>query len=238
MRFIKYIAVVGIVLVAAAVAAVTTGGVELPKQIPLAGAESETAQVATVTDGIGEIAAFDSSEGGSEIARFAAETEYGTRTAFEVIGDGGERVEVRLPGRPNGRIGFVDSDAVVLSSVQTAIDVDLAARRLQVTRDGEVVLETQIAIGSAEYPTPTGDYYVTDKLRSDDPAYGDWAFGISAWSDQLTDFNGGSGQIGIHGTNNPSSIGKDVSHGCMRVDNETAIALSGLIEVGTSVTIH
>lgn len=239
MRFLKYVALVGVVVVAAAVAAVTTGGVQLPKDIPLVGAaEPRSTQVATVAEGVDEVVVFDAPDGGSEIDAFTARTEYGTPVSFGVVSDRGSRLEVRLPGRPNGRIGFVDEALVAVTPVATAIDVDLAGRRLTVSQDGGTVLEADVAIGSDEYPTPTGEFYVTDELRSEDPAYGDWAFGLSAWSDVLTEFNGGSGQIGIHGTDDTSSIGQNVSHGCVRVTNDVAIALAGIVEVGTPVTIH
>ncbi|MCC7078277.1 MAG: L,D-transpeptidase [Acidimicrobiia bacterium] len=239
MRFLKYVALVGVVVVAAAVAAVTTGGVQLPEEIPLVGsAEASATQVAAVAEGVDEVVAFDAPDGGSEIETFAARTEYGTPVAFGVVADRGNRLEVRLPGRPNGRIGFVDEGLVAVTPVAVSIDVDLAGHKLTVSQDGDTVLDADIAIGSDEYPTPRGEFYVTDELRSEDPAYGDWAFGISAWSDVLTEFNGGSGQIGIHGTDDTSSIGQDVSHGCVRVTNDVAIALAELVEVGTPVTIH
>ena len=52
----------------------------------------------------------------------------------------------------------------------------------------------------------------------------------------LTEFGGGDGQIAIHGTNDPSGIGKDVSHGCVRVLNEVIEQVSKL-PLGTPVYI-
>jgi lipoprotein-anchoring transpeptidase ErfK/SrfK len=57
-------------------------------------------------------------------------------------------------------------------------------------------------------------------LKSADPAYGPWAFGLSGFSETLTTFNGGQGQLGLHGTNQPEKIGTRVSSGCIRLKNE------------------
>ena len=95
------------------------------------------------------------------------------------------------------------------------------------------------AIGAKDYPTPTGTYYITDPvdLRADPSGpYGAYALGLSGHSDVLTEFAGSDGQIAIHGTPNPSDIGKDVSHGCVRVTNDTILKLSTL-PLGTPVVI-
>jgi lipoprotein-anchoring transpeptidase ErfK/SrfK len=43
---------------------------------------------------------------------------------------------------------------------------------------------------------------------------------------------------GIHGTNDPASIGRDMSHGCVRMDNEDILELSSAVPIGTPVYIH
>ncbi len=67
-------------------------------------------------------------------------------------------------------------------------------------------------------------------------AYGVFAYGLSAHSDVLTEFGGGDAQVAIHGTNEPSAIGKDVSHGCVRVLNSVIEEVSKL-PLGTPVYI-
>ena len=90
--------------------------------------------------------------------------------------------------------------------------------------DVEPVLSTPAAIGDLETPDPAG-------------AYGPYAIGLAAHSDVLTEFAGGDGQVGIHGTDDPTSIGQDVSHGCLRVPNEVIRELAHLLPLGTPVTI-
>jgi lipoprotein-anchoring transpeptidase ErfK/SrfK len=154
-------------------------------------------------------------------------------------GDSPGWLRVLLPTRPNGSTGWVRRDQVELHTVDDAVTIDLTARTLTVRTDDEVVLTTPVAVGTAQNPTPTGAFYVVDKLDTGqaDGAYGPFAFGLSAHSDTLSEFGGGDGQVGIHGTNDPSSIGRDASHGCIRVPNEVAVELAATLDLGTPVTI-
>ncbi|MEO5678891.1 MAG: L,D-transpeptidase [Acidimicrobiales bacterium] len=101
------------------------------------------------------------------------------------------------------------------------------------------VLHTAVAVGSPAAPTPTGRFSLVDKLDtgSSGSAYGPFALGLSAHSDVLTEFGGGDGQIGIHGTNDPTSIGQAVSHGCIRVPNDVILRLASALPLGTPVLV-
>jgi hypothetical protein len=76
-------------------------------------------------------------------------------------------------------------------------------------------------------------------LRPPDPRgfYGPYALGLSAYSPVYTSFAGGDGQVGIHGTDNPGAIGRDVSHGCIRVANAAVARLARRLPLGTPVVI-
>jgi lipoprotein-anchoring transpeptidase ErfK/SrfK len=147
-------------------------------------------------------------------------------------------VQVQLPTRPNGSTGWVEAAQVRVETVDDQITVDLAARRMTLVIDGQPLTTTPVAIGSAADPTPTGRFYVTDRVRPPDPggSYGAFALGLSAHSTTLSEFGSGDGQVGIHGTNEPGSIGKAVSHGCIRVPAEAA-SLLARVPLGTPVTI-
>src|SRR5262249_53882711 len=101
-------------------------------------------------------------------------------------------------------------------------------------------IDTAIGVGTSDTPTPGGTYYLAELLQPPDPngAYGPYAFGLNGFSDALTSFNGGEGVIGIHGTNDPSSIGRDVSHGCIRVSNDVIVEMAGMLPLGTPVDIQ
>jgi len=88
-------------------------------------------------------------------------------------------------------------------------------------------------------PTPKGLYYIVELLKQPDPRgpYGPYAFGLSAHSNVLYSFGGGPGQIGIHGTDVASSIGRSASHGCIRISNAAIIRLATELPLGTPVRI-
>ncbi len=146
---------------------------------------------------------------------------------------------VQLPRRPNGIEGWVRAADVELAQVHTRVEVDLSARRVTLFRDGRRVLTTTGAIGSSATPTPTGRYYVNQRLIPTNTGgpFGPGAIGISAFSEVLTGWTQG-GPIAIHGTNQPWSIGKAVSNGCVRVRNDVLRRLFRQAIAGTPVIIH
>jgi lipoprotein-anchoring transpeptidase ErfK/SrfK len=148
-------------------------------------------------------------------------------------------LQVQLPERPNGSTGWVRAGDVSQSRHQFRIEVSLTTHRLSAFDGDRRVLETAAAVGKAGTPTPAGHFYTTELLRPPKPngPYGPYALGLSAHSDVLTDFAGGDGTVGIHGTNDPSSLGSDASHGCVRVSNEAIAVLAETLPVGTPVDI-
>ncbi|HZV74656.1 MAG TPA: L,D-transpeptidase [Conexibacter sp.] len=151
----------------------------------------------------------------------------------------GAWLRVLLPVRPNGASGWIRAGLVTLRTNPYRIDVRLRAHRLVVRRGRTVILRTPIGVGQAVTPTPRGLAYVTRLLRQPDPRgpYGPWAFGLSVYSPVLTHFGGGPGEVGIHGTNAPAGIGRDVSHGCIRLPNVAIERLARMLPLGTPVRI-
>jgi len=169
-----------------------------------------------------------------------ATSEFGSALALVVVDDDTDGwLQVQLPTRPNESTGWIRADDVEVREVTLAVHVDVAARRLVVTDGDAVVLEAPVAVGAPGTPTPTGTFFVVDKLVTGNDAgpYGPFALGLSAHSEVLTEFAGGDGQVGIHGTNDPSSIGNDVSNGCVRVPNDITVQLNDLLPLGTPVTV-
>ena len=141
--------------------------------------------------------------------------------------------------RPNGVTGWVRASEVDVETVAARIEVDLSARRVTLFEDGRRVLSASAAIGSRATPTPTGTYYVNQRLIPTDPSgpFGPGAVGISAFSNVLTGWTQG-GPIAIHGTNEPWSIGRNVSNGCIRISNATLKRMFDAVPAGTPVMIH
>ena len=183
--------------------------------------------------------------GGRPGERFGRLNANGVPTVFGVVarrvGDDCEPswYRVRLPRRPNRRLALVRAADVTVGEVRTRILVDLSERRVTLFRSGRRVLSTRAAVGASSTPTPTGTFYVDQRLNSNDPTgpFGPSAVGIAAYSEVLTGWAQG-GPIAIHGTNRPDLIGQAVSNGCIRVRNEVIATIFGATLSGTPVVIQ
>jgi hypothetical protein len=171
--------------------------------------------------------------------RYSNPTPQRTPLVFLVRARTGAWLRVMLPSRPNGSEGWLRAADAELRTDPYTVLVDRRAHRIVVRRAGAVVLRAAVGVGRAATPTPTGLYYVTELLRQPDPRglYGPWAFALSAHSPVLSHFGGGDGQVGIHGTDEPSGIGHIVSHGCIRVRNSVIDRLAAVLPLGTPVRI-
>lgn len=109
---------------------------------------------------------------------------------------------------------------------QTRIIVDLSARRLHLLKDDRVVRTYPVGIGKMLTATPTGQYTVINKAPNPGGPFGAFWMGLSR------------PHYGIHGTNDPTSIGKQVSHGCIRMYNHDVLELERQVPIGTPVTIR
>ena len=147
-------------------------------------------------------------------------------------------LRVELPVRPNGATGWVRADHVDRVAVRERIVVDVSQRTLRLYRGGKLLVRSTVAVGSDATPTPRGRYYVNQRLVPSDPTgpFGPGAIGISAFSPVLTGWAQG-GPVAIHGTNEPWSIGRAVSNGCIRVPNAVLKKLWPLTPAGTPVVI-
>jgi lipoprotein-anchoring transpeptidase ErfK/SrfK len=146
-------------------------------------------------------------------------------------------VQLRIPMRPNGKIGWVPRrDLDQFRVVHTELVVNRAARRLTLYRNGTVIYTARVGVGKPSTPTPAGHFWITESFPSSDAAYGPWAFGTSDYS-VLTDWPGG-GIVGLHGTDQPQLIPGDPSHGCIRLRNSDVIRLSHLVTIGTPLWVQ
>jgi lipoprotein-anchoring transpeptidase ErfK/SrfK len=183
--------------------------------------------------------------GGAVLARFGPENANRYPTAFGVVGVMKTRTcellwyRVQLPVRPNGSMGYIRASALQVAAVESRIVVDVAKRRLTLYEHGRRRLTATVAVGSSATPTPTGTYYVNQRLVPTDTSgpYGPGAVGVSAFSNVLTGWAQG-GPIAIHGTNEPWSIGHAVSNGCIRLPNATLRRVFRLAVAGTPVIIR
>jgi lipoprotein-anchoring transpeptidase ErfK/SrfK len=182
--------------------------------------------------------------GAAPVAALASRTPEGTDNAVAVLERRQDRtgvawVRVRLPVLPNGTTAWVPRSALGgYVTVHTRLDVDLRRLSATLSRDGRPVFRAGIGVGTASSPTPTGEFYVRNRLtRYRSATYGPVAFGTSARSPTATDWPAG-GFIGIHGTDRPDLLPGRVSHGCIRMRNADILELARRMPVGTPVVIQ
>jgi lipoprotein-anchoring transpeptidase ErfK/SrfK len=148
-------------------------------------------------------------------------------------------VKVLLADRPNGSTGWVRASDVQLTPNPYHMQVRLGDHKIAVFQGTNSIYEGQVAIGASGTPTPPGKYYTRVLIQAPDPntVYGPFAYGLSAHSEVLNEYNGGDAEVGVHGNNDASVLGKSVTHGCIRMDNDEITKLSKVLPLGTPVEI-
>jgi len=157
-------------------------------------------------------------------------------------------VEVLSPDRRWGRVelpyvwprreGWIRLTGLRRATTGVEVHVDLSRHWITVYKRDDRLFGFRAAIGAAVSPTPPGDYVVTDRVPFARGSYlGSFAFGISGIQPRLPPGWSGGNQLAIHGTNDPSSIGRSVSAGCVRVSEAALARLRPLLRLGTPVVI-
>lgn len=144
--------------------------------------------------------------------------------------------KIAVPGRPNGRVGWVRAAQVSVKPMPWQVVVFRGSKVLQVWKGDRMLYQSKVAVGAPGMETPTGLYYVTVRFKPVRQTFlGSFAFETSAYS-KLSEWPGG-GVVGLHGTQQPWLLGKEVSHGCVRISNQSAEFLRARIPVGTPIRI-
>lgn len=146
---------------------------------------------------------------------------------------------VRLPGRPNGATGWIHRAGTKLEYTAWRIVVNTERRRVY-AYDGQRLVRTFDGVFAARAtPTPKGKFFVEEDVALSRSAVGyPYALALSARSNVFQEFDGGPGQIALHGLGNVGgTIGTAVSHGCIRLDTPDITWLAGHIDPGVPVDI-
>ena len=167
-----------------------------------------------------------------------------TRTVLPVLGhtkglDGAEWLHVLLPGRPNGHTGWIRQRGTISSSTDWHLVVDTSTRRVIVYDRGRQLRAFVAIVGKPSTPTPRGTFFVEEGIQlAPDEVGAPFALALSARSDVLQEFDGGPGQIALHGLAHIGGVlGTAVSHGCVRLSAASLRWLLARIGTGTPVTI-
>lgn len=126
------------------------------------------------------------------------------------------------------------TNASAPATADMRIEVDVNARQLHVIRRGERVAAHAVAVGSERWPTEKGEWTIKQVVFNPD-----WVPPDESWAEEREPRESGDPKnpLGraqlvydaprsIHGTNQPSSIGKPVSHGSIRLPNDVIVQLA------------
>ena len=172
------------------------------------------------------------------------------RTVLPVLGRrrddrGRSWLLVRLPGRalrgaPPPGAGWIRASRARRSATAWHLVVDVGARRVTVHHDGRRVRSFPAIVGAPSTPPPRGEDFVEENvLLPADRAGAPFALALSARSPVLQEFDGGPGQIALHGLDNIGGVpGTAVSHGCVRLARADIAWLAARIRPGVPVSIR
>lgn len=156
-----------------------------------------------------------------------------------VDGEGREWVEARIPGRPNGRIGWMSRELLGnFHHTSWRIVVNRAKRRMHVYYAGHLLKVFPVGVGKPSTPTPVGHFWIDERFKLSSPSSPYWPYALGT-SDYSTLPNWpGEGVIGIHGPyGEPQRIPGDPSHGCIRMLVPDIAWLGLRVSLGTPVDV-
>lgn len=164
------------------------------------------------------------------------------RTVLPLLASAGPEdtwLRVRLPGRPNGHAGWIAAKGTRADSTGWRIRVSVGQRRVDVFYGGRRLRSFRAIVGAPATPTPRGSFFVEEALALSGYEPGaPYALATSARSNVLQEFEGGPGQIALHGTRNVSgTLGSAVSHGCVRLGTRAIAWLASRIGAGVPLAI-
>lgn len=117
--------------------------------------------------------------------------------------------------------------------------ISVADRKLALVEDGQVAKVYDIAVGKQTTPSPTGELHIVNKVIRPTYYHRGIVIGPGKSNPLGPRWIGLSlPGYGIHGTNEPRSIGKAASHGCFRMRAAEVEELFALVQVGDAVEIH
>jgi len=163
----------------------------------------------------------------------------GERTVLPVLRTDGVWLKVRLPGRPNSHTGWINSEATVTQYTSWHLEVKTGTRRVIVYHSGHAIKVFKAVVGKPSTPTPLGQFFVEEsiQLQPTDPG-APFALALSARSNVFQEFDGGPGQVALHGLDNiGGDLGSAESHGCVRLADSAMRWLVNRIGPGVPVTI-
>jgi lipoprotein-anchoring transpeptidase ErfK/SrfK len=215
---------------------------ELPKSVvttPPSSTSSTTTVKATVAaiprTGLNSAAVKKTTDG----YEFTNPTYYKNPLVFDVLENQGDWMKVLITARPNHTTGWIKADDVTIAATEFHMELDLSTFHLKVFQGATVFVETDVVVGKDSTPTPTGHFFIAEKIKnsSDTGVYGAWILPTNGYSEVLDTFDNGLPQIAFHGTNQPELVRTKSSNGCVRIPNDAVIKIASAVPAGTPIDI-
>jgi lipoprotein-anchoring transpeptidase ErfK/SrfK len=172
---------------------------------------------------------------------------WGAPTELLVLGSridaaGHPWLRVRLDYRPNGFAAWIDEEDTILHEDPWRIAVSRAGRYVKVYDADRLERTFAAVVGKPSTPTPAGLFAIAAELPqgTSEDFEGTWVLPLTAHSEVLKTFEGGDGQVALHGRGGASlldPLGSARSHGCVRLANAAIDWIAGHVPVGTPVRI-
>jgi lipoprotein-anchoring transpeptidase ErfK/SrfK len=116
--------------------------------------------------------------------------------------------------------------------------VSLEDRKLALVEDGQVKKVYTVAVGKPTTPSPTGTYTIARRVKNPTYSHDGKTVLPGPGNPVGTRWMGLSVKgYGIHGTNEPRSIGKASSHGCIRMARKDLEEMYEMVSVGDTVEL-
>jgi hypothetical protein len=154
--------------------------------------------------------------------------------------DGQRWLKVRLPawfshGMPSG---WLNAKYAKLRVNRWRVEVSSAQGTLKVLHNGRVVRSASVGTGTDSTPTPRGLNATYDHWRSTESVLGDWTVSLTTSSPEVPVFDGQQAVVAIHGWHAGGGGSGSVSHGCVRVSDDSLMRMVALkLPVGTPVQV-
>jgi len=131
------------------------------------------------------------------------------------------------------------ADAINTDTVVRRVVVSIPDRKLAVVENNEVVQVFAVAVGAPNSPSPSGTFTIVNRVANPTYYHPGTVIAPGPQNPIGTRWIGLNQKgYGIHGTDQPSSIGYAKSHGCIRLRNADILRLARLMPVGTPLTIR
>jgi len=220
-------------LPAAAAAAVVPVTIPAPAPSPVP-AETTIAQVTGPVP-------YSASPDGLPVGTIPVGSWWGQTKYLPVVAEAPGWLQVRLPQRPNGLTGWIPAASAQLTTTKYGILIDVTGHRVRLYYEGQSVLDVPAGTGTADDPTPLGQFYVMDVAPPEGPGWGPFILDTNAHSETITSWEGsGDAFTAIHGPLGADvaigTTGGAISHGCVRL-HDADLAQFSPVPAGAPVVI-